>query len=145
MGLSLVPSLGPIGQGTMAAELPRGQGPAGGHLGEVPDPVTLTMPWVPGNFCFKNFVQKCPYGPPEVPLAQARDPGHGAQGPKISMWPSPNMPNTPAEFQSDRPRDHGPRPSGWTWTGPGHLGEVRRWIRPDPPPLNLARSATFVL
>ena len=79
MGPSLVPSLGPIGQGTTAAEPPWGQGPTGGHLVKVPDHVTLTMP---ANFCFMNFVQKCPHGPPEVPHAQARDPGHGAQGPK---------------------------------------------------------------
>src|SRR5574343_224241 len=98
-----VPSLRLTGQGTMAAELPWGHGLAGGHLIEVPDTVLPSIHLVPGNFCFMNFVQMCPYGPPEVPLAQPRDPGHEAQGPKISQWPSPHMPSTPAEFRSDRP------------------------------------------
>src|SRR5574343_732317 len=124
-----VPSLRLIGQRTTAAEPPWGQGLAGGHLIEVPDHVFPYIHLVPGNFCFMNFVQKCPYGPPEVPLAQARDPGHGAQGSKISPWPSPHMPNTPTEFRSDRPRDHGPRPSGWTWAGPRPPG---RGPAPDP-------------
>ena len=41
---TLVPSLGLISQGTTAAEPPWGHGPPGGLLGEVPDPVTPTIP-----------------------------------------------------------------------------------------------------
>src|SRR5574343_404192 len=39
------------------------------------------------------------------------------------------MLNPPAKFWFDRPRDHGPRPSGWTWTGPRPPG---RGPAPDP-------------
>src|SRR5574343_2091655 len=91
-----VSSLKPMGQGTTVAEPPWGQGLAGGHLGEVPDHVPCTLLLVPGKFCFMNLVQKCPHGPPEVPLGQARDPGHGARGPKISLWLSLYMLTPPA-------------------------------------------------
>ena len=35
MRVTFLPSFGPIGPGTMAPDLPRAQGPAGGHLSEV--------------------------------------------------------------------------------------------------------------
>ena len=47
----LGPSLRLIGQGTTAAEPLWGQGLAGGHLSEVPDPVTVLYVW-----CLATFV-----------------------------------------------------------------------------------------
>src|SRR5574343_1811731 len=49
MLLTLLPSLGPIGQVTTAAEPPWGHGPAEGYLDQVPDHVHPTVPLVSEN------------------------------------------------------------------------------------------------
>ena len=84
MGPTCMPSLGPIGQGTTAAEPPWAHRLAGEHFSKVPDLIILTKLGGPSSFCLINFVQKCSARAPRTsrstPCPSPGTPDLGARG-----------------------------------------------------------------